>query len=174
MPCWISARSVRLILAGVFSLVLAAGGWTEVTAQTEPKITGTYKIEKGTRHGWVIVSVEVPAGCHIYALTQKGSPPPTKLKIADSEDFVLLDKFTADKAPKVIEHDPVFEQRVEKHDAGKVNFMAPIRINDGVDLADLPIDLKFHGQVCSESGCKPLFNKPVETSFAGYYEAADK
>ncbi len=154
--------------------VLAMWALNPALAQEVPKITGSYQIEKGTRQGWLIVTVDVPAGCHIYALTQKGSPPPTKLKLAESDAFEMLDQFAADKAPKVIEHDPVFDQRIEKYDSGRVKFLAPVRFADGIDVETVEFDLKFHGQVCSDSGCKPLFNKPVVTSFAGYYEPPKK
>lgn len=141
-----------------------------VVAQELPVIKASYQIENGTRKGWLIVTVEVPEGCHIYALTQEGSPPPTKIKVAESESFELLEKFRSDKKPHVVENDPVFDQRVETYEEGEINLMAPIEIADGNDLEKLLVDLKFHGQVCSDSGCKPLFNKPIEVKFGGFYD----
>ncbi|MGI9519171.1 MAG: protein-disulfide reductase DsbD domain-containing protein [Pirellulaceae bacterium] len=137
------------------------------------KIVGTYQIEQGQRHGWLILNLEIPTGSHVYALTQEGNPPPTKIKLAESDNFELMRGFEANKAPHVEEQDPVFGQRVESHE-GKVAFMAPIRVADGVDLENVVFDLKFHGQVCNDSGCIPVFNRPVEIDFAGFYEEEEK
>lgn len=164
---WFRVRSLAGGLAMSVIVGLLSSG--SLQAQDEPRISGEYKIEKGTRSGWLIVTVEIPNGSHIYALTQQGNPPPTRLQLAESETVAVLEPFRADKPPVVVEHDPVFEQRVEKHDGGKVRFMAPIRVAEGAGIETLAIDLKFHGQICSETGCKPLFNKPVETRFTGYY-----
>ncbi len=139
----------------------------------ELKIIGTYQIEQGKRHGWLIVNLEIPPGSHVYALTQEGNPPPTKIKVAESESYELLRGFQANKAPHVVEHDPVFGQRVESHE-GKVAFMAPLRVAEGVDLQNVVFDLKFHGQVCNDSGCIPVFNRPVEINFAGFYDKEEK
>jgi hypothetical protein len=139
-------------------------------AQELPVITAKYQIENGTRKGWLVVTVEIPEGCHIYALTQKGSPPPTKLKLAESKMYTVIEEFRADKRPHVVEFDPVFEQRIETYEEGKVNLLAPIQVADGTDLKKLKVDLKFHGQVCSNTGCKPLFNQPVEVKFGGFYD----
>ncbi len=150
--------------------ILAFAGNAPIAAQDLPVISASYQIENGSRKGWLIVTVEVPKGCHIYALSQEGEPPPTKIKVAESTTFTLLEEFRSDKKPHVVENDPVFGQRVETYEEGKINLLAPIEIVDGNDLKKLLVDLKFHGQVCSDSGCKPLFNKPVEVKFAGFYD----
>ena len=75
------------------------------------KLVGTYQIEEGERHGWLIVNLEIPTGSHVYALTQEGNPPPTKIKLAESDSFELMRGFEANKVPDVKENDPVFGQR---------------------------------------------------------------
>ena len=160
----------RLSVAALFFALFLTEG---AVAQDDFAITGTYQIEKGQRHGWLILNVTIPEGHHIYALTQKGTPPPTKIKLADSKQFKLIKKFTSNKKPKVIEHDPIFKQRMEEYE-GKVALMAPISVAEGVDLDSVAFDLKITGQVCSDSGCMPFTDKAIEITFAGYYEKENK
>ena len=90
--------------------------------------------------------------------------------VAQGQSATLLEGFRSDKKPHVVENDPVFDQRVETYNEGKIKLLAPIEIANGTDLEKLLVDLKFHGQVCSDSGCKPLFNKPIEVKFGGFYD----
>lgn len=165
--------STRSLLGLMVAIALGFATLNPVVAQDDFKIEGTYQIEKGQRHGWLILKVNIPEGFHIYALTQEGSPPPTKIKLAESDAFEVMQKFKANKEPKVVEHDPVFEQRVEKY-VGKVALLAPIKIADGVELDDVTFDLKITGQLCSDTGCQMFRNKQVEIDFAGYYEKEKK
>jgi len=171
LPVFIAVAN-RCLIVGL----LMAGFATADRAQAQDnefKIEGTYQIEKGQRHGWLILNINIPEGFHIYALTQEGTPPPTKIKLAESDDFKLMKAFKANKKPKVIEHDPVFEQRMEEYE-GKVALLAPLKISDGVDLEDVSFDLKISGQLCNDSGCQLFKNKKVEIEFAGYYEKEEK
>lgn len=143
------------------------------SAQNDIKIEGTYQIEKDQRHGWLILNVKIPKGYHIYALTQIGNPPPTKIQLAKSTEFELMDKFKSDKKPKVVEKDPIFEQRIEKHD-GKIAFMAPIKVAKSADLKDINFDLKISGQLCNDSGCRLFNNKKIDVEFAGFYDKTEK
>ncbi len=144
----------------------------DAAAQNEKiKLSATYQVEQGTNHGWLIVNAEIPEGSYIYALTQKGTPPPTKLKVAKSGQFSLVQGFQANKKPIVIENDPIFQSRVEKH-KNRVRFLAPMRIVHGINVERLHIDLKFNGQLCSDFGCLPLIDKPVKVKFDGYYVGA--
>ena len=144
-----------------------------LVAQKDLKIQGTYQIEKDKRQGWLILNIQIPKGYHIYALTQVGNPPPTKIQLAKSSEFELLDKFKADKKPKVIEKDPIFETRLEKYE-GKVALLAPIKFSKTADLKDVVFDLRITGQLCNDSGCQPFNNKKVTIEFAGFYDAKDK
>jgi len=180
MRTWLPERSTsrfegmtmrfQTVAVGITAILIGLFCMTELSAQdAEIQLVGSYKIEKGQRHGWLILNADIPKGHHIYALTQKDVPPPTKIKVAKSADFSVAGSFRANKKPNVIEKDPVFETRIEKH-SGKVMFVAPIRINEGVELEKLSVDMKFHGQLCSDEECLPLFNKPISVSFGGYYE----
>jgi hypothetical protein len=162
-----SRWGAKLLFVILWTAMPAAG---QLWAQELPKIEGSYQIERGTHKGWLIVRVDIPEGCHIYSLTQEGTPPPTRLTLAETKSVELLEKFRSDKKPHVVEHDPIFEQRVESHGAGKVSFLAPMRVAEGENLENLTLDLRFHGQVCSDAGCKPLFDHPVKVNFGGYYD----
>lgn len=162
--------SILIGLLACLSMSLIAN---EAFAQNDIKIEGTYQIEKDQRHGWLILNVKIPEGYHIYALTQVGNPPPTKIVLQKSEDFELMDKFKSDKKPKVIEKDPIFEQRIEKHD-GKIAFLAPIKIANSADLKDVNFDLKISGQLCNDSGCRLFNNKKIDIEFAGFYDKKAK
>lgn len=127
------------------------------------------KTETGTAIGYLVVKVALAEGNHIYSLTQSGDIAPSKIAVKPSKSFRINSKFTPDRKPKVIEHDPVLEQRVEKHTA-LVQFFAPIEIAPGVDPNALEFDLKFNGQVCSASGmCRPIMEKPLKAKFAGFF-----
>lgn len=159
----------RYFLVPVLAFLFGMLTTEALLAQQDIKIEGTYQIEKNQRHGWLILNVEIPDGHHIYALTQKGSPPPTKIKLEESDQFEMMDKFKADKKPKVVEHDPIFEQRIEKYN-GKVALMAPIKVADAADLENVEFELKISGQLCNDNGCRLFNNKKIEIEFAGYYE----
>jgi len=160
---------LRYLLVPLIAFAIGFLSTLSLFAQNGLKIEGTYQIEKGKRQGWLIVNLEIPEGHHVYALTQKGTPPPTTIKLEESDSFKVLKKFSSNKKPKVIEHDPIFDQRIEEY-VGKVALMAPIRIADGADLENVKFDLKISGQLCSDTGCQLFKNKEVEIEFAGYYE----
>ena len=161
------------IWVALFAVFLCFWATEPLMAQKDIKIQGTYQIEKDQRQGWLILNIQIPKGYHIYALTQVGNPPPTKIQLAKSQDFELLDKFKADKKPKVIENDPIFEQRIEKHE-GKIALLAPIKVAKTADLKDVVFDLHITGQLCSDTGCRPFNNKKIEVEFAGFYDGKEK
>ena len=92
----------QILKIGLIAVAISIVSSTQLEAQTKLKLTARYQIEKGTRNGWIVVSAEIPKGNHIYALTQKGTPPPTKIKIAESDDFSVTKKFKPNKKHKVI------------------------------------------------------------------------
>ena len=139
-------------------------------AITELTLTGRFHVIKGSERGVLILKAEIPKGSCIYALTQKGNPQPSKLKISPSKQFQVLGKFSADRYPKVIEHDPVFETRLEKHTT-LVQFFAPIKLVPGVDPKTVTAEMTFDGLCCSDAGtCIPVKGRKVKANFGGYYE----
>ncbi len=136
----------------------------------EFQLKGEFQLEQNTRVGYLVLSAEIPEGSYIYSLTQKDSPPPSTIEIASSESFRVTGKFQPDKEPKTIEHDPIFEARLEKH-TQNVRFFIPLQIADNLDPTDLRIRMRFNGQVCSDEGtCRPISDKIVEAEFGGYYQ----
>ena len=156
------------------ALILMLGGFFFAMAWSDDdrpsiKIQARYQIQTGTRVGRLIILCEIPPGCHIYS-TQQGSPPgPTKIQIADSDKFKLTAGFSADRQPVVIDHDPVFETRLEQF-SGKVAFTAPLQLTNDAELEKLIIDLTINCQVCSDDGCVLVRNKKVGVRFDGYFD----
>ena len=133
------------------------------------KMSARYHIETGKDTGFLIVKMEIPKGNHIYSLTQGKPLSPSKLTVKPTKQVVAAKSFTADRKPKVIEHDPVFETRIEKH-AGTVQFFVPIRVDTSANLKRVSPQVTFSGQMCSDQGfCKLINNKTIAAKFAGYY-----
>ncbi len=134
------------------------------------QLTGRYHLQQDSNEGYLILQFDLPKGSYIYSLTQSGELVPSKISVTPSKDFVIGGKFMPDSQPKVIEKDPVFNQRVEKH-VGKVQFFVPIKIREGVDLSELRPELVFNGQVCSSKGiCIPIRKKKILAEFGGYFQ----
>ncbi len=145
-------------------------------AQTTEKINAPYRLsgrfhlQKATNTGYLVLECELPKGSYIYSLTQKGAVKPTVIKVSPSNAFATSGKFIPDRQPKIVEEDPVFEQRLEKH-TGKVQFFVPMQLQSNIDPLTLQPELTFDGQVCSSNGvCMPIRNKTVKAKFAGYFQ----
>lgn len=134
------------------------------------RLTGRFHLQKSTNKGYLVLQCELPKDSYVYSLTQKGQVRPSVIKVTPSDAFLTSGKFIPDRQPIVIENDPVFEQRIEKH-TGKVQFFIPLQIQSGFDQESLQPELIFDGQVCSDKGvCMPIRNKSVKAKFAGYFE----
>lgn len=139
-------------------------------AKSKPyQISSRIHLNKGTQAGYLVVEVQLAAGRHIYSLTQTSTAQRTTLKMSPNEQIQLTGVFSPDKPALVIENDPDFHQRVEKH-TGKVQFFAPIKVAATADLAKLVAEVQFDGQVCSKNACMPIRGKKVIGKFAGYFE----
>lgn len=134
------------------------------------KFTARYLLEQGATSGYLILQCELPTGSYIHSLTQSGNLNPSKITFGEAIDFAVSEPFQPDLPPTIIENDPVFQQRLEKH-FGTVQFFVPIDIRPGSDLNLLKPVLIFEGQVCSDAGvCMPLRNHKVKADFAGYFD----
>ncbi len=149
-----------------------AAGANETENGEQYKITSQFLILPGTNKGYLVVQVDLAKGYHIYSLTQKGPLKPTQIRVAASDQFQLTSPFRPDRNPKVMEHDPVFGQRTEKHE-GSVRFLAPVQIRSGVDVSRLVAEIVLDGQICSENGCMPINKAKVRAKFAGYIQPQD-
>ncbi len=132
-------------------------------------LTGRFHLVAGTRHGVLILRTEISDGNHIYSLTQKGSPPPSKISVKKSSQFRIEGTFSSDRHPKVVAFDPLFQNRLEKH-SKLVQFFVPIEIGPGIDPAQVKPEIIFDGQVCSDEGiCVPIQAMKTVAVFAGFY-----
>lgn len=120
----------------------------------------------GGRTGLLSIDTTLAPHFHIYSLTQPpGGPLPTRIKVPSAPKFRLLDSFKEDRAPEVLDPDPVFGSRVEQHSLA-VTFFAPIELAEGVDPQQLTIDLTIDGQQCNDQGCLP-FKKSLQAKYTG-------
>jgi len=126
-------------------------------------------LEKGANKGYLVLQVDLAAGHHLYSLNPKGSPAPTKIVVSPSNDMNVLGAFTSDKQPLVIEKDPIFNRRIEKH-KGVVQFFAPIEVRPGIDLSKFTTEVTFSGQVCSDSACRQIKAQKVTGKFASFFD----
>ena len=135
------------------------------------KLTSSLQLfDDGSNKGYLVVKVDIAQGSHIYSMKQKKPLKPTEIKVATTNSFRMLGSFAADKPAKVIEHDPIFEQRIEKHE-GTVQFYAPIELTQGVDAKKVQATVVLNGQVCSDVGCLPINDVKSIASFSGYVKA---
>jgi hypothetical protein len=120
------------------------------------------------------VKLDIPESNHIYGLNQKSPLIPSKLVVEPNDKFRVKKSFKADTEPEVVENDPVFEIRVEKH-SGSVQFYVPFTIDPAVRPETLHLEVKYSGQMCSDLGfCKMINNQKVVAKFAGYFEREAK
>lgn len=137
---------------------------------SELTFAGRFHLITGTQRGVLILKAEIPEGSHIYALSQKGSPPPSKIVVTKSNHFQIEGKFSADRNPKIVEFDPIFQGRLEKH-YKLVQFYVPIQLTTGIDPAGIHPEIVFDGQVCSDLGvCMPIRGRKIKAVFAGFYD----
>jgi thiol:disulfide interchange protein len=133
------------------------------------KLTSRFHLQQGSNHGYLVVRMEMPAGSYIYSMTQTAPLRPSKIDVAHSRQFRLKGTFTPDQPPTVIEKDPIFEQRLEKH-KGTVQFFVPIEVAPGTTPEKLTAEVTFSGQVCSDQGvCLPLSDVASKGKFAGFF-----
>lgn len=133
------------------------------------RLTARFHLEEGTRRGYVILQVDLAPGAYIHSLTQEKDLNPSKVKTIESQEYQTLGEFLPDRTPTIIEKDPVFEQRLEKH-LGMVQFFVPLTLSEGVSAETIQPSLVFDGQVCTEDGvCIPLRKQIVPAQFGGYF-----
>lgn len=130
-------------------------------AATDPVTVSAYftppDVEGNAR---LVVDLSLIDGWHIYSITQKKTGPiPTKIKVDESSNFKLTGDFQPTVPPEK-GTDPSFGA-IELHHH-KVEWLAPIKINPGVDPAKLEIDGSVYAQTCGNGQCLP----PKDYSFA--------
>ncbi len=134
-------------------------------------LKGRFHLVKGTNKGFLILHAKIPAGSYIYSVSQpEGGPTATKIKSPSGKSILVKGKFVADAKPLVIENDPIFKMRVEKH-IDSVQFFVPIEVNPNQDPKSIRPLMNFEGQICSDAGvCTPIRNRRIAAEFAGYFK----
>ena len=141
-----------------------------IAPESPYRFTGQFHLEKDSTRGYLVLECELGHKNYIYSLTQTGAVSPFEIKVSPSADFRLLDQFQPDQAPTVVEDDPIFQQRLEKH-LEHVRFFVPVEIHPQANPAELQAEIHFKGQVCSENGtCTPLRNQKTIARIAGFFE----
>lgn len=100
------------------------------------------------------VKGDIPAGWHVYALTE---PPggPTALRLSVDADHTVVSSVGDTAGPKPHKrHDRSFDLETETY-SGKFALEVPLRIRDDLAVGRyrLPISLRF--QSCSDAECRP-------------------
>jgi len=133
--------------------------------------TAGFKTNADNKTGILEVRCDIPAGSHMFSVTQKKAVPgplKTRIRLDDSEDFELTGKFQPDKDPH-LKSIPNQKVKSEEHE-GKLVFSAPLKFAEGVSPASLTINVQVNGQVCTDAGsCIQIQEKLV----AGYEGALD-
>jgi len=124
---------------------------------------------EGTTSGYLVVQVQLAAESYMYSLNQAGAINPTKIQVVPSDGFIVDGKFNPDRPAEIIENDPVFNQRVEKH-KGKVQFFVPVKFASTEAASKTTPEVILNGQVCSTGGvCLPIRDKRVKAEFGGFF-----
>ncbi len=142
----------------------------QTSIQTKPYlVTSRFHLMEGTTSGYLVVQVELGPGSYMYSLNQTGAINPTKIQVVPSDAFIIDGKFNPDRPAEVIENDPVFNQRVEKH-KGKVQFFVPVKFNSVEAAGEVQPEIVLNGQVCSTEGvCLPIRDKRIKAEFGGFF-----
>jgi hypothetical protein len=169
----LSGRAWRTALLVGLAAMIARPVLGQDAEPSPLELTACYEVSEDGNSGRIVVRAALQPGHHIYSLTQRGTPPPSRLDIEESNQFWLSQLFRPDRPPTIIEQDATFGGRVEKH-YGVVEFVAPIGMAAGEPPERLQISLTFNGLVCRDEGsCMPLMNWPVAVPFAGRYKKAE-
>ena len=140
-------------------------------AQQPWKFEGRLHLQEGSTEGYIVLQIDLAPGHYIYSVSPEGSPAPTKIEVVPSASVQVAQGFSPDQPPTVIENDPVFQRRIEKH-TNRVQFFVSCRLDPNADykLTGLPV-IEFNGQVCSKDGvCLPIRDKKIPVEFAGYFQ----
>ncbi len=166
---WISLFAVFFIVSAINAHPLVGQFPSRASGKNgaEPvTFNASFATFAGGRTGLLSIETTLAPHLHIYSLTQPpGGPMPTQVKVPAVPQFRLLDSFKEDRAPEVLDPDPVFGTRVEQHSLA-VTFFVPIELAEGVDPQQLTIDLTINGQQCNDQGCLP-FKNPLKAKYAG-------
>lgn len=169
---------------GVAALLIATGAGSVAALGAQPALDGadplaalgapaadsivvsaTYMLDASGRAGRLDVAAEVPAGWHIFSLTQPpGGPLATKLTLDPASPIRLTGEFVAAPAPSARIDELAFKGlRVEEHE-GRVVWSAPFELNPGADPAQLSIRGTVRAMRCMATTCLPPSDFPFSAT----------
>ena len=105
------------------------------------------------RTGQLNISLTIREGWHGYSQKKLDGQSPTKIQVAESDDFKVVGPFVPDVAPEAGFDEDLGGEKEEFF--GTVTWSAPIEINAGVDVEQLGIEVRVRGQVCKKQ-CIPF------------------
>jgi hypothetical protein len=128
----------------------------EENADAEFAITAQFAPAEGDAPARLYITAEIGEGWHVFSVTQpKGGPLATKITLAASSQFKVLEKsFTASPPPETRYSDVFPGLPLEEHEH-RVVWHVPIELADGVDPADVKIEGKLRAQRCNKENCLP-------------------
>lgn len=112
------------------------------------------------------VAATIEPGFHIYSITQgPGGPVPSKVTVAPSDQYRVVGDFRPEPMPEV-HPEPAFDNlEVEAH-KGRVTWVAPLEISEGVNPAELVIEGTLRYQACTDQACFPPTTASFDASLA--------
>jgi suppressor for copper-sensitivity B len=161
LPVGAAVLAVAAVLALVARFAPAAGQ----AADGDLKLSAQFTAATADQPARLYITAELEEGWHTFSVTQpKGGPRPTKIVLAPSDDYKLLEKsFTASPPPEVHYSDVWPGLPLEEH-AHRVVWHVPIEIVDGLNPADLQIEGKVNAQRCDADRCLPPKNFPFDAA----------
>ena len=172
-----SSINILHVVSFIFVALLfhsPAVGQFQLSSNETVKVSARYHLQSGTMQGFLIVKLEIPDGSYIYSTTQKAPLKPSRLTVKPSKQYSTGKQFRSDKQPTVIENDPDFQCRLEKH-SGTVQFYVPIKLASNTTPKMIMPEITFSGQVCSQRGyCVPIKGTSTKAKFAGFFERQAK
>jgi suppressor for copper-sensitivity B len=165
----------RKLIWPVGAAVLALGAVLALMAQRAPaagqeadgdlRLSAQFTAAKADEPARLYITAELEEGWHTFSVTQpKGGPRPTKIVLAPSDDYKLLEKsFTASPPPEIHYSDVWPGLPLEEH-SHRVVWHVPIEIAAGVDPADVKIEGKVNAQRCEADRCLPPKNFPFDAA----------
>ncbi|MFT5300942.1 MAG: suppressor for copper-sensitivity B [Mariniblastus sp.] len=129
-------------------------------------ITSEFKITKGGQRGVLSVTAEIIPNWHLFSMNKTKGPIPTKITVAESDDYQLIGRFKPNHEPHTVKRDG-YDEPCEEFE-GAVTWSAPFELSAGVAPEKLAIQLVFDGQTCETGGNCQLVTSDVESEFAEY------
>lgn len=155
------------LVVGVISLVSGARGAQAQFMGLAPQgadqvqVSAEFTAPEGTRPSYLFITVRIKPDHYIYSLTQPpGGPRPTRIRLAESQDFRLAGTFQASPPPQR-KLDPLFNNLPVEYHVEEVTWFAPLEWREGVDLSQAVIAGRVQVQVCDQTSCYP----PQEFAF---------